>query len=97
MDTYDLSVFTTSVLEPLQAGGSRTIVPRMFDHRTDAPVPPDTVLVPERAAVIVEGMFLHGDELAHWWDVSVLLQVPFTVIARRLTVRDGSHPDPKHP
>jgi uridine kinase len=46
--------------------------------------------------VIVEGMFLHRDGLAEHWDFSCFLDVPFTETARRMAVRDGSHPDPDH-
>ncbi|HEV7148640.1 MAG TPA: uridine kinase, partial [Pedococcus sp.] len=49
------------------------------------------------AVVIVEGMFLHRDELVNRWDWSVFLDVPFTQTAARMARRDGSHPDPDHP
>lgn len=54
-------------------------------------------LVPDQGVVIVEGLFLHRDELAGRWDWSVFLDVPFTESVRRLAERDGSHPDPEHP
>jgi hypothetical protein len=41
-------------------------------------------------------MFLHRDELVGRWDASVFLDVPFTETARRMAVRDGTHPDPEH-
>ena len=53
--------------------------------------------MPVNAVVIVEGMFLHRDELADRWDWSVFLDVPFTETARRMAERDGGHPDPEHP
>ena len=48
------------------------------------------------ALMIVEGMFLHRDELSGAWDLSVLLDVPFGETARRMSLRDGSDPDPEH-
>lgn len=92
-----MAAFTTGVLDPLQAGGSRTIVPRAFDYRTDTPCPGGPCLGAEQAVVIVEGMFLHRDKLAQRWDMSIFLKVPFTVTARRMADRDGTHPDPEHP
>lgn len=96
-DTYDLDAFAAKVLTPLGARGNREIVLRAFDYRADAalddcptPVPPDSV-------VIVEGMFLHRDELRPWWDVSVFLDVPFPVSLRRMAQRDGTDPDPESP
>jgi uridine kinase len=92
-DTYDLSTFTTNVLEPLRHEGSRSIVCRAFDHRTDQPVHEDPTVVAANAVVIVEGMFLHRDELADVWDMSVFLDVPFAVSVARMAERDGTSPD----
>ena len=52
---------------------------------------------PSDALVVVEGMFLHRDELVSHWDASVFLDVPFTETAARMAIRNGSHPDPEHP
>lgn len=52
----------------------------------------DPVGVPHRAVVIVEGMFLHRDELFAQWDLSVFLHVPFTISASRMAQRDGTIP-----
>ena len=63
------------------------------DQQLDPPVeaaPPGSVLV-------VDGLFLHRDELAGVWDLSVFLQAPLTVSVARMATREGSHPDPTHP
>jgi uridine kinase len=83
--------------DPLAAVGEVRIIPAAFDHRTDTPCEAEGVVVPRHAVVIVEGMFLHRDELADRWDLSVFLDVPFAVTARRMAERDGSNPDPEHP
>ncbi len=97
LDTYDLAAFSALVLDPVLPGGSREIVKRAFDHVSDRPVNEPPVAVPPDAVVIVEGMFLHRDELCERWDLSVFLDVPFAVSAGRMAVRDGTHPDPDHP
>lgn len=96
-DSYDLAALIRHVLDPLRPGGDRRVRPRVFDHRTDAPIDAPVEEVPVNAVVIVEGMFLHRDELVDWWDWSVFLDVPFTETARRMAHRDGTHPDPEHP
>lgn len=96
LDSYDLPALIANVLDPLGPGGSRRIVPAAFDFRADVPVNADPVHVPPAAVVIVEGMFLHRDELADRWDLSVFLDVPFAETARRMAERDGSNPDPEH-
>jgi len=57
----------------------------------------EVIRAPSDALVVVEGMFLHRDELASYWDASVFLDVPFTETAARMAVRNGSNPDPEHP
>jgi uridine kinase len=69
----------------------------VFDYRTDAAVNAPVEEVPVDAVVIVEGMFLHRDELADRWNWSVFLDVPLAETARRLAQRDGSQPDPEQP
>jgi uridine kinase len=96
-DSYDLAALIERVLDPLGPGGDRRVQRRVFDHRTDAPIAAPVEEVPDDAVVIVEGMFLHRDELATRWDWSVFLDVPFTETAGRMAQRDGSHPDPEHP
>ena len=91
-DTYDLKALTEQVLD----AGTR-IVPAVFDHRTDTPVDAEPIEVPVDGVVIVEGMFLHREELVRRWDLSVFLDVPFIETARRMAERDGSNPDPAHP
>jgi uridine kinase len=96
-DSYDLTALIRHVLDPLRPGGDRRVRRRVFDHRADAPIDAPVEDVPVDAVVIVEGMFLHRDELVDRWDWSVFLDVPFTETARRMAQRDGSHPDPEHP
>ncbi|RSM50529.1 uridine kinase, partial [Actinoplanes sp. ATCC 53533] len=47
--------------------------------------------------LIVDGLFLHRDEIVDAWDLSVFLDVPFSVTANRMASRDGTNPDPGHP
>jgi uridine kinase len=99
-DSYDLTACVRHVLDPLRAGGDRLVRRRVFDYRTNAAVNAPVEEVPVDAVVIVvivEGMFLHRDELADRWNWSVFLDVPFAETARRLAQRDGSQPDPEHP
>lgn len=70
--------------------------PASFDPGTDSTVSVDAVYAPENAVVLVEGLFLHRDELVYAWDLSIFLHVPFEEMVRRLSERDGTHPDIDH-
>ena len=96
-DTYNLAAFTNYVLDPLQPRANHIITMRAYDHRADATVDEPPVEVPPQAVVVVEGMFLHRDELCARWDMSIFLDVPFSVTVPRMVERDGAPPDPEHP
>ena len=96
-DTYDLATFTASIIEPLRRPGGPSIVSRAFDYRADRPVLEDPTHVSPDAVVIVEGMFLHRDELLGTWDMSIFLEVSFAISVRRLAERDGTSPNPDDP
>lgn len=95
-DTYDLEALQTKVLDPLRGSGARSIVLGVFDHRSDGPVECAPVAVSASDVVIVEGLFLHRDELCDRWDVSVFLDVPFEVSVARMAARDGGSPNSHH-
>lgn len=96
-DSYDLVGFRAAVVEPLRSGGDRRVRTAMFDHRTDRPVAVEPVTVADGTVVVVDGIFLHRDELADAWDLSVWLEVPFTTTFARMAVRDGCPADPDDP
>ena len=96
-DSYNYVRFRADVLDPLGPGGTRRYRSAAHDLATDEILTPEPRLAPPRAVLIVDGLFLHRDELAGMWDLSVFLDVPFTVTATRMALRDGTEPDPEHP
>ncbi len=96
-DTYDYHSLIDHVLEPLKANGNGQYSPASYDVQMDKFRLADKALAPSNALIIVEGMFLHRDELVSHWDCSMFLDVPFIETAARMAVRNGSNPDPEHP
>ncbi|MFS0698869.1 uridine kinase [Cellulomonas sp. 179-A 4D5 NHS] len=95
LDAYDYGALTGWALTPLGAGGDGLYRTHALDHLADRAVRPDPVQAPADALVVVEGTFLHRDELVGSWDFSVYLDVPFAVGHGRLALRDGIDPDPE--
>ncbi|MHA7248152.1 nucleoside/nucleotide kinase family protein [Arthrobacter tecti] len=95
LDSYNYGRFREWALESLRADGSYREA--CHDLATDSSLCPPSQQAPSDCLVLIDGMFLHRDELAAVWDVSVFLDVPFTVTAERMAIRDGSDPDPEHP
>jgi uridine kinase len=91
LDAYDYDALVTGTLVPLATGGSGLYRPASFDPAADATVEPDPVEAARDALVLVEGTFLHRDELLRFWDFSIYLDVPFEEATRRMVRRDGEH------
>jgi uridine kinase len=97
MDSYDYPALREWVLGPLGPGGTGWYCPAVYDLEAERSLTVEPEFAPPDAVIVVEGLFLHREELAPVWDASAFLDVPFTVSAARMAVRDGSHPDPEHP
>jgi len=94
LDTYDYQALEENVLEPLSGSGHGLYTPKLSPEHSDRP---ERHLAPDNALILIEGMFLHRQEQANRWDYSIFLDVPFSETARRMSRRDGSNPDPRHP
>jgi uridine kinase len=97
LDSYDYDRLRADVLEPLGPGGSRRYRPAAHDLHTDRVLDPAPLTAPAGAVLILDGLFLHRDELAGCWELSIYLDAPIDVTVRRLADRDGSSADPDHP
>lgn len=96
-DTYNYKALQQQLLAPLGHKGDGWYSLVSYDPVTDRMAQVEVVHAPSDALVVVEGMFLHRDELATYWDASIFLDVPFTETAARMAVRNGSNPNPEHP
>jgi len=97
LDSFDYPRLWAEVLTPLGPGGSRRYRPAGHDLATDRVLAPPPVTAPAGAVLVLDGIFLHRDELAGAWELSVFLDVGFAETARRMAHRDGTEPDPEHP
>lgn len=96
-DSYDYDALRRDVLEPFAPGGSRRFRRAVRDVTTDQALHLPRESGTDRTVLVVDGIFLHRDELAAWWDFSVYLDVDFAETFARMAVRDGCPPDPHHP
>ncbi|CAL8974789.1 MAG: uridine kinase [Actinobacteria bacterium] len=102
-DSYDYARFSDEVLEPLGHGGSGRYRTAAYDLDSESEVNSPWKIAPDDAVVIIDGMFMHRDELCSSrknkvWDLSVWLEVPFSESFHRLAEReDKITPDPEDP
>ena len=97
LDSYDYRALAENVLDPFGPNGSRRYRQATHDVATDQILDPPWLVAPAETVLIVDGLFLHRDELVGAWDFSIFLDVPFQVSVARMAERDGSHPDPADP
>jgi uridine kinase len=87
------------LLDPLASNGSGRYRAAIFDHAMDRPAPSRVRNAEPGAILIFDGLFLHRPELRPHWDLSILLDAPFTITIPRGASRGpgfGS-PDPLAP
>jgi uridine kinase len=96
-DSYDYAQLIALLLEPLGPGGSGRFVRRIHDVEQEAPVPGLVEQADPGAILVLDGIFLHRDELVGFWDYSVWLEVPFAVSIPRGARRGFGDPDPASP
>ena len=94
LDSYDYEAFKAQVLEPFAPDGSRRFRRSAHDVVTDAMLDEPWEQAPDACVLLVDGIFLHRDELAGAWDFSLFLAVDFKTLVARISRRDGASPDP---
>jgi len=97
LDSFDYARLRREVLDPLGPGVSRWFRPAGHDLVTDEVIEPPARRAAAGSVLVVDGLFLHREELVEAWDLSVFLDVPFAVSVARLAARDGTSADPDHP
>lgn len=65
LDSYNYAALSANALDPLRAAGGAWYRPSSYDPSLDAEKLAEPVFAPADAIVLVEGLFLHRDELAH--------------------------------
>jgi uridine kinase len=96
LDSYDYDTFKRDLLLPFRSG-ARIVQTARFDHRNNREVTSAFAELDTRSVLVIDGIFLHRDELADCWDLSIFLDVPFAGSYARMAARDGSNPDPHAP
>jgi uridine kinase len=98
-DSFDYKKLKDRVLIPIRDsnGASVSIIPGSHDLNTDLLITPEAVQLEPSSVVVIEGIFLHREEICDFFDFTVFLDVPFSESVRRMASRDGSNPDPNHP
>jgi uridine kinase len=96
-DSYDYASLTRYVLEPLGRDGDGWFRAGTVDRARDKVTPRAPRFADPETVTIVEGLFLHRDELVDRWDFSVFLAVDPRIALARKARRDGVVLQPGEP
>ena len=86
LDAYDYEGMTRTLLDPF--GRGEPVRTAVHDVRADAGLDRRPVPVGSNDVLIVDGVFVHRDELAPYWDFSLYIHVDLAVSLVRMSARD---------
>jgi uridine kinase len=86
LDAYDYDRMVGALLDPF--GRGKPVRTAVHDVRTDAALDRPPVPVGRDDVLIVDGVFVHREKLAPYWDFSIYLHVDLAVSLVRMSVRD---------
>ena len=95
-DSYDYGALKRWLLGPLSLGGSGRYRTAVYDVQAETPVTTPEQVARAGSILLFDGIFLHRPELREVWDLSVWLEVPFSVSVPRGAGRGPGYgsPDP---
>lgn len=96
-DSFDYGRLVSLLLEPLQPGGTGRYVQSVYDVHTETRAVAPVAHASPSSVLVLDGIFLHRDELVRFWDYSIWLEVPFHVSIPRGAQRGYGDPDPEAP
>lgn len=92
-ESYNYDLLKKFILNPLSLNGNRLYKSAAFNVETDAEVVSPEKIVPDRAILIMDGIFLHRPELKSFWTYSIFLKAPFEITIPRGAQRGTGSPD----
>jgi uridine kinase len=87
-DAFDYAALIQALLVPLGPTGDRQYRTQTFDYLSDRPIDSLLQQALPNAILIVDGVFLQRSELRPYWDVTILLDIPFETVLARAMQRD---------
>lgn len=86
-DSFDLEALQACVIQPVRENRG-SILSGIYDDTHKSRLAPDPIPVTDDLLVILDGIFLHRDELFACWDFSIFLDVSFETVLKRAAQRD---------
>lgn len=93
-ESYNYRLFKEVLLDPLSPNGSGRYKVAAYDVDKDSTVTVDEQTALTNSILLLDGIFLHREELKSYWDFSIFLNVPFDVSIPRGAQRGAGSADP---
>ena len=87
-DSFDIEAIKQHLLLPLGPDGTGEYRTKIFDFRHDSPLVSPAAHASEDSILLFDGVFLLRPELKDLWDLSMFVQIDFSVSLQRALDRD---------
>jgi len=87
-DSFNYSLLTSHLLQPLEPHGNRRIRLSAFDFKTEQETTAEELTATNEHILIFEGVFLFRPELIRYWDVKIFVEINFETSLDRALERD---------
>ena len=87
-DSFDIEAIKQHLLLPLGPDGRGEYRTKIFDFRHDTPLVSPAAHASEDSILLFDGVFLLRPELKDLWDLSIFVQIDFSVSLQRALDRD---------
>lgn len=94
---FDYRALRRELIDPWLRGPGSAYRATWHDVCRDEYVDAPTTHVPDRAVLLVDGVFVQRAELRQAWDLVVFVDAPPEVTVARMAVRDGTVAEADHP
>ena len=90
LNSFNYAKMKALLLDSVSEGSGQICYERYFNHRTNQVEMSSPKEVKGKAILVVDGIFLHRQELRTYWDFSIFLKVTRQESLYRCHIRDGS-------
>lgn len=96
-DSYNLAGLKSELLDPLSFGGIGPFRTEIFDQKNDTSNIGEQRFAKRGAILIMDGLFLHRNELRGYWNYSIFLECTRTTCLDRCAARGDGEASIRHP
>jgi len=89
-DSFNYDKIIEFIISPVK-NGKTTIINGIYDYKTESYLDQQITPISKNTIILFDGIFMHRDEVDHYWDLSIFLDISFTTVRQRAIKRDKEY------